>query len=73
MTKPRGNFALGGPGGQGGPINLAVQRPTVNLKESENVAEQAAAAARNAGPVRLSKHATFGQKQVTHPGLEDAD
>lgn len=52
-------------------INVAVQRPTVDLREAENVGEQAAAAGRvNQQPVRLSKHATFGPKQVTHPGFE---
>jgi hypothetical protein len=51
-------------------INVAVQRPTVNLREAENVGEQAAAAARvNEPPFRFSKHGTFG-KTVTHPGLE---
>lgn len=60
------------PLGQGsGPINVAVQRPTVNLKEAENVGEQAAAATDNEPRVTFSKHATFGKKVVTHPGLEE--
>jgi len=68
--KPQGQFPLGGSGGK---INVAVQRPTVNLKEAENVGEQAAAAAQSiaASPTVLSKHARFGPKVVTHPGLED--
>lgn len=68
MTKPRGNFALGG---QGGPINVAVQRPTVNLKEAENVAEEAQAVAHTQPKLTFTKHATFGPKVITHPGLED--
>jgi len=52
--------------------NIAVQRPTVNLREAENVGEQFAAETRaNQQPVRLSKHASFGPQRVTHPGLED--
>lgn len=52
-------------------INPAVQRPTVNAREAENVGEQLAAETRrNMEPVRLSKHGTFGPRMVTHPGLE---
>ena len=54
----------------GAKINVALQRPTVNLKEAENVGEQAQAAARVTPRVSFSKHATFGPKAVTHPGLE---
>lgn len=62
----------GFPLGRGdGPINVALQRPTVNLKEAENVGEQAAATAHNEPRLTFSKHATFGSKVVTHPGLED--
>lgn len=67
MTKPHGAFPLAQ---QSGPINVALQRPTVNLKEAENVAEEAAATAHSEPSLTLSKHATFGPKQVTHPGLE---
>jgi hypothetical protein len=56
---------------EGGPVNVAVQRPTVNLKEAENVGEQATAeAARFAAPrIVFSKH---GMKygRTTHDGLE---
>lgn len=58
----------------GGPINVAVQRPTVNVKEAENVGEQLAAeVAHLKGQPNLlfSKHATFGPKRVTHPGIEE--
>jgi hypothetical protein len=58
-------------GKDSGPINVALQRPTVNVKEAENQGEEAAAAGRvNLPPVRLSKHATFGPPKMTHPGLE---
>lgn len=70
--KLSGNFSAGLPTGK---VNLAVQRPTVNLKEAENVSEQAAATTEHAKatltPVTFSKHGTFGPKRVTHPGLED--
>jgi hypothetical protein len=68
MKTPSG-FTLGGRGS--GPINVALQRPTVNIKEAENVGEQAAAAAHNEPTLSFTKHATFGPKVVTHPGLED--
>lgn len=42
-----------------GPINVAVQRPTVNLKESENVAEEARAVVNPKPLPTFSKHATF--------------
>jgi hypothetical protein len=67
MKAPTG-FPLGR--GESGPINVALQRPTVNLKEAENVGEQAAAAANNEPKLTFTKHATFGPKVVTHPGLE---
>lgn len=50
-------------------FNVAVQRPTVNIKEAENLGEQAAAAVHSQQP-SFSKHASFGPKVVTHPGLE---
>lgn len=56
---------------EGGPVNVAVQRPTVNLKEAENVGEQASAEAQrySAPKVVFSKH---GMKymRTTHDGLE---
>lgn len=55
----------------GAKINVAVQRPTVNLKEAENAGEQAQAASRIKPRVAFSKHATFGPPVVTHPGLEN--
>lgn len=52
-------------------INVAVQRPTVNIREAENVGEQLAAVNRSSQPqMRLSRHATFGPSTVTHPGFE---
>lgn len=52
-------------------VNIAVKRPTVNVKEAENVGEQAAASAdKYSQGLRLSKHATFGPS-VPHP-LEQA-
>jgi hypothetical protein len=44
-------------------INIAVQRPNINVKEAENVAEQAnAVTQRLKGPngVTYSRHGTFG-------------
>lgn len=46
------------PLGKDTPVNVAVKRPTVNLKESENVGEQAAAAVRQKRPV-FAKHGTY--------------
>lgn len=58
-------------GKDAGPVNVAVQRPTVNLREALNLGEQLAAENRRSQqPVRLSKHATFGPSSVTHPGIE---
>jgi hypothetical protein len=50
-----------------------VQRPTVNVKEAENVtAEMASVAQRTAASGNtFSKHATFGPKVITHPGIEE--
>lgn len=47
--------------------NVAVQRPTVNLKEAENLGEEATAAAVRPQPgVTFSKHGAFGPP-VIHP------
>jgi len=54
-------------------INVAVQRPTVDLREAENLGEQLSGELRqNQQPTQLtkSKHGTFGPRLVTHPGLE---
>jgi len=41
--------------------NVALQRPTVNLKEAENLGEEATAAGSRPQPgVRFSRHGTFG-------------
>lgn len=54
-----------------GPTNVAVQRPTVNIREAENVGEELAGEQRRLQPeVTFSKHGTFGPKTVTHPSLE---
>ena len=69
--KQAGQFPAGLPSGK---INVAVQRPTVNLKEAENVGEELAAVTRRTDTGNLfSRHATFGPKKVTHPGLETED
>lgn len=68
--KAPASFTAGNPAG---PVNVAVQRPTVNVKEAENVGEEMAAEVRRnqeAG-LRFSKHGTFGPKKVTHPGFEE--
>lgn len=63
MAKPQGNFPIG----KSTKINVAVQRPNVNLKESENVGEQAQAELdrfkRN--PVTFSRHGTMAY--TPHP------
>lgn len=48
-------------------INVALQRPTVNVKEAENAGEQAVAAARHAADpqVKFARHGTFGPPQNT--------
>jgi hypothetical protein len=48
------------------PANVAVQRPTVNIKEAENLGEQAVAASHVHPEIRMSKHGAFG-KPVSHP------
>ena len=70
--KQAGQFPAGLPSSR---VNVAVQRPTVNLKEAENVgAEMAAVAQRSAASGNIfSKHGTFGPKKITHPGLETED
>ena len=66
MAKVESNIPLG----QSEKINVAVQRPTVNVKEAENVGEQAAAANRaNLPQVQFLKHGTLMAKP--HP-LESA-
>jgi hypothetical protein len=49
------------PVGKSEKINVAVMRPNVNVREAENVGEQAAAevAHLNPTPVQFSKHASF--------------
>lgn len=47
MSKKAGQFPLGLAGSE--KINVAVQRPTVNVREAENVGEQAAALNRQNG------------------------
>jgi hypothetical protein len=70
MKSQGSQFPVGLPSGK---INLAVQRPTVNLKEAENVtAEMASVAQRTAASGNtFSKHATSGPKVITHPGIEE--
>lgn len=69
MIKPTGPYV---PGNDAGKINVAVQRPTVNIREAENLGEELAAEVRrNQEPTNLlSRHAKFGPRVVTHPGLE---
>lgn len=65
-------FPAGLPSGK---TNLAVMRPTVNLREAENLGEQTAAIVNRAKMLpdkpTFSKHGTFGPRRVTHPGLEE--
>ena len=67
MSKARaaGNFPLGGRGT--GPINVAVQRPTTNLREAENLGEEAQAAAHTNTETgfRFSRHGTLGPAKPT--------
>jgi len=71
--KAAGQLALGSgrgkaPGfGKDEKIDVALNRPTVNVKEAENVGEQASAATRaTAPPVQFSKHGSlFGNP--AHP------
>ena len=54
----------------GAKFDVALQRPTVNVKEAENLGEQAqSVVGMHEGPI-FSKHGTFGPKKITHPGLE---
>jgi len=46
------------PLGKDTPFNVAVQRPTVNIKEAENVAEEAAAVVKPEG-FRFYAHGTL--------------
>lgn len=52
------------PLGKDTPMNVAVQRPTVNVKEAENVGEQAAAVVKPEG-FRFYSHGTFGPQRLT--------
>lgn len=66
--KAPASFTAGNPAG---PVNVAVQRPTVNVKEAENLGEQMAAETRRNEPtVQFSKHGTMFRR-VTHPGFEE--
>jgi len=51
--------AQGPPIGKSVKINVALQRPSLNIKEAENQGLQAAAAARNAEPMTFAKHGTY--------------
>jgi hypothetical protein len=63
----KGNFALG----KSEKFDVALMRPTVNVKESENQGEQAMAAARTtAPPVKFSKHGTFPGGNPAHPVMD---
>lgn len=53
------------PAGKDQPINVGVQRESVNLKEAENVAAQAKAAIRQPQAPVFAKHGTFWQ--TPHP------
>lgn len=68
--KASGPFTAGNDAGR---VNVAVQRPTVNVKEAENVGEEMAAEVRRNQDegLRFSKHGTFGPKRITHPGFEE--
>ena len=69
MPKTVGEFPAGLPSGK---VNVAVQRPTVNVREAENLgAEMTSVAQRAPTGNMFSKHATFGPKKITHPGIED--
>lgn len=55
------------PLGRSEKINVALNRPTVNLKEAENLGEEATAVGReNAPMVKFSRHGTFGPNPA-HP------
>jgi hypothetical protein len=51
-----------------GPIDVALQRPTVNAEQGEKV--QAESQANPLTPI-LSRHAKFGPRVITHPGIEN--
>jgi len=61
MAKAPGQLPLG----KDTPMNVAVQRPTVNVREAENVGEQAAAAVHSDSAFRFSKHGTLGPHRPT--------
>jgi hypothetical protein len=65
MAKSTAGPPIGGRGT--GPINVAVQRPTVNLKEAENVGEQAKAVGNKISGegFRFSRHGTLGPAKPT--------
>lgn len=52
------------------PINVGVQRPSVNLRQAENSLIQAQSVTGMTPMPTFSKHGTFGPKRVTHPGFE---
>jgi hypothetical protein len=67
MAKPQGNFPLG----KSEKIDVALMRPTVNLKEAENQGEQAEAAARTtAPPVKFAKHGAFPGGNPAHSVMD---
>ena len=74
MPKAPTEFPVGLPSGK---VNVAVQRPTVNLKEAETLGAQAEEVGNRAKAMpdmpRFSRHATFGPRKITHPGLETED
>lgn len=65
MSKSKAMRPIGGLGS--GPINVAVQRPTVNVREAENLGEEAQAAAHTNVETgfRFSRHGTLGPTKPT--------
>lgn len=58
MSNKLGNMPLG----KSEKFDVALQRPTVNIKEAENVGEQVQAVLRqNDSTVRFGRHGTFSQ------------
>jgi len=55
------------PDDNSGPIDVALQRETVNEEQGDKV--QTESQANPLTPV-LSRHAKFGPRVITHPGLE---
>jgi hypothetical protein len=68
LSPPHLEGLMNYPDDNSGPIDVALQRPTIDAREGSDVLDEAVNSADR--PSMMSKHGKFGPRVVTHPGLE---